>query len=209
MSSLWTRAMPWIQHPEDPPHTPVPVKHGGFAGYVGPGTDEDVSTWATPAHTPSELRHLIHHDVWPSSFRDRHERAQDELRATMTKDDVADIEDPRLFHFMNHHYSDQRKFREATADTTAYPIYATQTHLSKEHLGRYRSDPHGTADMTGGIGAHAPVLITHEGRVHAADGHHRLSAAIERGETELPVWHFDLDHFHMPEYDGQDEGEHR
>lgn len=172
MTLLWTRAMPWVQRPDDPTYTPIPVKHAGFAGYVGPHPHDD-----HPAQNPHE--------------------------------DVADIEDPRLHHFIRNHrrYDSDDLFEPSVADTTTFPIYATQTHVAKEHFDKYRADPRAATHVSSdGSGSADPVLITHEGRVHAADGHHRLAAAIARGDTELPVWHVNLDRLHMPDYDGEDHG---
>jgi hypothetical protein len=209
MSLLWTQAMPWMQHPEDPKYTPVSVKKAGFAGYVSPGGNEDVKEWTTPDSTPSEFSHLMQHDDWPSSYKKRHQRAQDDYAANMSDEDKPDHEDPRLFHFMTHHYSKQHLFHPATADTTEFPIYATQTHVAQEHLNKYHQNPRSETHMTGGgVGNDAPVLVTSEGRVHATDGHHRLSVAIARGEKNLPVWHLDLDNHYMPDNDGHDEEEH-
>lgn len=203
MSLLWTQAMPWIQRPKDPKYTPVPVRKAGFAGYVTGNVDDDVYGLAMPKPTPSEVDHFRKYDAVPSTMERRHEEAMDHYRTHgLPEEERADHEDPRLFHFMEHHYHHGDLFEPASVDTTETPIYATQTHVAKEHLDKYRrnadASPH-DAD------APAPVLITHQGRVHAADGHHRLSAAMERGDRDLQVWHLNLDNLHMPDYDGEDE----
>lgn len=211
MSLLWTRAvqhtaMSWNQPPDEPAYTPISVRHAGYAGYVGAGDDEDLREQTLPTPTRSDMRYLIHNDDWPESYHQRHHEATEKAKANLTHEDMPDVEDPRLHHFLRHHFGEQHLWSPSTVDLTK-PVYATQTHVAQEHLDRYRKNPnaavHGAESR--GVDADAPMLVTHEGRTHAIEGHHRIAAGIERGDTELPAWHFNLDNHYMPEYDGQDD----
>lgn len=202
MSLLWTRAMPWVRRRGDPKYTPVPVKKAGFAGYVSPSTEDDIWGLATPKPTPSEGEYFREHQTVPSAFDRRHEEGIEHYRTHgLPEEEQASHEDPRLHHFMEHHYHSGDLFNEHSLDTTQTPLYATQTHVAQEHLDKYHHDPSASTHDSGEL---APRLITHEGRVHVADGHHRIATAIARGETDLPVWHMNLDHLYMPDYDGGD-----
>lgn len=213
MSLLWTnaamrkRAMPWHQAPDEPQRTPISVRRVGYAGFVGAGDDEHLRDMALPPATHSEMRFLHHTDEWPESYTNRHERALRHLKANLTEDDHPDIEDPRLHHFLRHHFGEQYLWKPGTVDLTK-PLHATQSHVAQEHLDKYRDNP--AADVHEaewrGVDADAPMTVTHEGRTHAIEGHHRLAAGMERGETSMPAWTFNLDNHYMPDYDGKDEG---
>ncbi len=212
MSALWITAthhtaMPWSQNPDEPDYTPLSVKHAGFVGYVGSGDDEDLKELTLPTPTRSDMRYLMHNDDWPHAYHQRHQEATEKAKANLTHEDAPDIEDPRLHHFLRHHFGDQHLWQPGTADLTK-PVYATQTHVAQEHLNRYRDNPsapvHGAE--TRGVDADAPMLVTHEGRTHAIEGHHRIAAGIERGDRSMPAWLFNLDHHYMPGYDGEDHG---
>jgi hypothetical protein len=84
-------------------------------------------------------------------------------------------------------------------------VYATQSHLSPFHVERYRQnrdDPawavhptHGDEqydDNTNEYQAH-PMFVTHHGRLHAADGHHRIATSLQEGDEKVNGWHYDLD----------------
>jgi len=211
MTLLWTRAvrhhaMPWNQHPDEPPYTPISVRHAGFAGFVGAGDDEHLREMALPEPTRSDMRYLMHNEDWPEGYKRRHQGAVEKLKAGLTHEDIPDIEDPRLHHFLRHHFNEHWLWKPGTVDLTK-PLYATQSHVAKEHLDRYRKNPGAPVHNAEyrSVDAEAPMIVTHEGRQHAIEGHHRLAAGIERGETQMPVWHFDLDNHYMPSYDGRDE----
>lgn len=211
MSLLWVsaafhkEAMPWYQNPDEPAYTPVSVRHAGYAGYVGAGDDEHLRDATMPDSTRSEMRYFMHTGEWPESYSKRHDEAFEKAKANLTHEDQPDIEDPRLHHFLRHHFGEQHLWHPATIDLRN-PIYATQSHVAQEHLDRYRNDPQANVNEheTRGVDADAPMTVMHEGRVHAIEGHHRLAAGIERGDTEMPVWHFDLDSHYMPDYDNED-----
>lgn len=207
MSLLWKDAarhqgMAWNQHPDEPPYTPVSVRHAGYAGFVGAGDDEQLREMALPAATRSDMRYFMHNEDWPDQYKRRHEEAVEKLKANLTDEDVPDIDDPRLHHFLRHHFNEQRLWKPGSVDLTQ-PVYATQSHVAQEHLDRYRDNPQAAVHEAEwrGIDADAPMVVKHEGRTHAIEGHHRIAAGIERGDTSMPAWTFDLDSHYMPSYD--------
>lgn len=208
MSNLWTQAMPWIQDPEDAERrTPVSTRHVGFAGIVGPGDDSDVWDWSMPQTTRSEVAYLIQHEDYPAKYKKRHEQAFEYMRKNRSQEDTPDISDPRLHHFLRHHWSDPWLWKKkgTFGEVSLHqPIYTTQTHVAQEHLDKYHQDP--TADVRDAenrtdMDRLAPMLVKHEGRLHAIEGNHRLGAAMRRGDPSIRAWTFDLDKHHMAGYD--------
>lgn len=203
MSLLWTTAMPWHQMPDDAPRTPLSVRHSGFAGYVGPGDNEELKDMTMPSMSPSEMQHIEEHDAYPSTYKQRHRDRYEKAKANLTDEDMPDVEDPRLFHFMRHQMpkTQGNDWDYAYADLTR-PVYATQSHVAKEHIERYKNNPDSPQHWTDKTSV--PLMVTHEGRTHVADGHHRVAAGIARGETEMPVFHLNLDRHYVPGYDDED-----
>jgi hypothetical protein len=203
MSFLWTTAMAWEQLPGDPERTPVSVRHAGFAGYVGPADDKDLREFTAPSITPSVHFHIKQYGRPPQDYIDEHRERYQKAKANLTDEDIPDIQDPRLHHFMRTSHKKPVEWRGASLDLTKQPIYATQSHVAREHIQRYTDDP-SSGMHNPDQGSEDPVIVTHEGRIHVGDGHHRVAAALARGETHLPVWHFDLDGHYMPDYDDKD-----
>lgn len=212
MGLLWSQAvrhmaMPWTQHPNEPEYTPVSVRHAGYAGYVGSGDDKDLKEFTEPPVTRSEDAYWARHNELPQKYHDRHQDAFEHAKSWLTDEDKPDIDDSRLHHFRRHHWGEEYHYKPDTVDLTR-PIYATQTHVAQEHMDRYRANAHAPVHNQEyrGLDADAPIVVTHEGRRHVIDGHHRIAAGIGRGDTAMPVLHFNLDHHYMPDYDGRDEG---
>lgn len=44
--------------------------------------------------------------------------------------------------------------------------------------------------------AKLPVVFQHQGQQYIMDGHHRVAAAMRRGDASMPVRHIDLDNEH-------------
>lgn len=198
MSLLWTQAMPWHQMSGDEPRTPISVRHAGFAGYVGAGDNEDLKEMTAPSITPSVHFHIKKNKRPPQHYIDEHRERYEKAKANLTDEDIPDHEDPRLYHFMRSGY--KVPWNYGTVDTTEVPIHATQSHVAKEHIDRYDENPHGLDDY----GEESlPVLVKHQDRWHAMDGHHRIASAIGRGEKNLPVQYFDLDNQYMMDYDSK------
>jgi len=200
MSLLWVQGMAWYQMPDDEPKTPVSVRHAGYAGYVGPGDDEDLKTEVAPSITPSVFRYKKMHGEPPQAYQDEHRERYEKAKANQTAEDVPDIEDSRLHHFIRH-TPKKIEFEPYSLDLSR-PVYATQSHVAREHIQRYLDDP--DSQHQGHNESEYPVVVTHEGRMHAGDGHHRIAAALARGDSHIPAWHFNLDRHYIPGYDDED-----
>jgi hypothetical protein len=234
MSNLWVHAMAWHQEPGDSvKHDAIPVKHAGFAGYVDDserraeleegqdhdegGFDEDLHDEVSPEPTHEEERHMEEHGYYPDSYDERHDQAYNHALQKRKDEDTPDIEDPGLIHFIGQHGSDralwQNKGSLGMVSLKDKPVYATQTHVSKQHVERYLHNPHDLTahQMQYGRGAvdhlanDAPVFVTHEGRLHTIEGHHRIAAAMQAGQDKIHAWHFNLDKH--PQYEHLNEGE--
>jgi hypothetical protein len=79
-------------------------------------------------------------------------------------------------------------------------VQATQSHVSQTHIDRYLDNPHDQSDHsykynrnTDYLGEEAPLFVTHHGILHATEGHHRTAAALQRGDSHINGWHYDLD----------------
>jgi hypothetical protein len=217
MSTLWKNAahhmaMPWIQDPEDKtPKTPVSVRHVGFAGVVGSSDEHSLfSNSNYPEATRSERAHLIQHGEWPQRYQDRFSEAAERVRNSRGHEDTPDIEDDRLGHFLDHHWSDPYLWKKTgtLGEVSLHqPIHATQTHVAQEHLNRYRHSseaPVHNAEERTDMDRVAPMFVKHEGRLHAIEGHHRIGAAMLRGDPSIKGWTFDLDNHYMRGYDDED-----
>jgi hypothetical protein len=198
MSLLWITAMPWHQMPGDSPRTPVSVRHAGFASYVGAGDNADLHEMTAPSMTPEQMQYTEEHNDYTPSYKQEHRERYEKAKANLTDEDMPDHEDPRLYHFMRGGY--KVPWKVGLVDTTEVPIHATQSHVASEHVQRYTEHPDdrdhwGTESL--------PVLVKHQDRWHAMDGHHRIAAGIARHEKDLPVQYFDLDDHYLMDYDSK------
>lgn len=213
MSLLWARAMrriamPWFQHPDEPPRTPVHVTKAGFAGHVGADDDQDFIDFHQPEPTHEEMHHLIEHGDYPQSFHDRHQQAVQKAWQERSPEDIPDMEDGRLHHYLRYHWSDPeiwKRHGNLGPVDIHQPVYATQSHVAQEHIDKYMKNPGAAvndAENRTSLDSGHPMLVTHEGRLHAIEGHHRIAAALQRGDHKIDAWHLNLDHMYMPDYDG-------
>lgn len=121
-------------------------------------------------------------------------------------DDVPDYEDEHLSHFVRAHSSwasTWDRHGEIKDVDLKQPIYATQSHVSQYHIDRYRKNPHAIPwamrDDPDPVhtdeypGHYRPLFVTHEGRMHAIEGHHRVAADLQDDEPSISGWHYDLD----------------
>lgn len=156
---------------------PLSVKHAGFKGFVGDSETHD-----------------YHKEV-----------AHDQGQFLDPVEDTPDHIDDHLSHFAREHGSreDWEKGGGKIMHVDLRPgVYATQSHVSQFHINRYLHAPndkawylHSEPDAhdDGYIGHGHPLFVTHQGRLHAIEGHHRIGADLAKGQTHSLAWHFDLD----------------
>lgn len=225
-------AMAWVHRYEQDKnkYTPISVRKAGYAGIVGDSErdaelneghhgddefDEDLYDEAAPEPTHEEHAHYEEHGEYPDSYYERHDEAYSRALQKKKDEDRYDHDDPELMHFIGEHGDDaplwQSKGHLGKVDIKNRPVYATQTHVAQEHLDRYKNDPHSISWHQQIMGEHAgagyhgtehPMFVTHQGRLHTIEGHHRVANALMSGEPHVHGWHFDLDKH--PEY-GHDE----
>lgn len=219
-------AMAWTDDPRDRNHyTPVHVKQAGYAGVVGDHEDDkewaeetgqnehkddfDEDLWdeARPQSTTQERRHYEEHDEYPESFEARHDQAYGE--AKQRRDEEAakspyDHEDPDLRHFISEHGSHTKLWHDYARSgriNLRQPVYATQTHVAREHIDKYKANPNAVGRhremhpnaMHDYMGEEHPLFVTHQGRLHVIEGHHRVAAELEKGSPHMYGHHFNLD----------------
>jgi hypothetical protein len=171
-------AMPWIEDEHLTRHQaqPIPVRHAGFKGFVG-GSDT-MDYYHEMAAQQGQRMHPVH-------------------------DTPAHIDD-HLGHFITQHGS--RADWEKGGGTLGpvalhHGVWATQSHVSRYHIKRYLNAPndrawylhHHSDDEDSYEGYKHPLFVTHEGRLHVSEGHHRVAADLIRGKSHSLGWHFDLD----------------
>lgn len=232
------KGMAWNQRPDEEPKTPISVRKAGYAGVVGDQDwqdqeremrgddghddfDDDLYDASAPEPTEHERRHYEEHGEYPEDYFERHDEAYGEAKAKRDQEkadeDRLDHDDPALMNFVGEHGSNhalwQHRGTLGMINIKDRPVYATQTHVAKEHLDRYKNDPdamsydmerRGGTPRPGGLyhGDEYPMLVTHQGRLHVTEGHHRVANALMNGEPKIHAWHFNLDQH--PEYDSDE-----
>jgi 8-oxo-dGTP pyrophosphatase MutT (NUDIX family)/GNAT superfamily N-acetyltransferase len=205
------------------------VRDAGFKGYVGQSNweddepedehghnfDEDLYDKVTPEPTSAEQTHYEHHDEYPDSYMDRHDQAYSDAIDKKHAEDEPDHIDDHLHHWVAEHSPDANEWRKHAKQPQNVDlrkgVYATQSHVGQFHIDRYL---HGGEDepswhsQSGGhtgdyLGESHPLFVTHHGRLHAIEGHHRVAAALQRGDSHIQAWHHDLDQH--PEAEGCEE----
>lgn len=215
-------AMPWHHDGRSMFTHPVvhPVKKAGFASYtsdrdwedeINEGRDDDEHEFdddlydhVAPEPTKEDQDHYEEHGEYPDDYRDRHDQAYEDALADRKREDIPDHDDPDLMKFVRNHGSRTdlwRKYGELKDVDLSQPVHATQSHVSQTHIDRYLHNPGDISDHahTYGhngqeyLGEEAPMFVTHNGAVHATEGHHRTAAALARGDKSIKGWHYDLD----------------
>lgn len=219
--AMAVEAMPWQVRPgegymaSEAKH----VKDAGFAGFVQhPDYEAKVKKmqdnaptnqkhWdeSEPEPTSHDFKHFDEHGTFSPDFHRKH---LNEYFNRVQKDhdrDVPDHTDPKLMHFQRN----DALFKETwvnhgtlgPVDIKSKPIFATQSHVNQNHIDRYKSKPDDKSwhEQTTGRpagdyqGGHHPLFVTHQGRTHVIEGHHRVAAALQSGDSHIHAWHIDLD----------------
>lgn len=192
----------------------------GFAGYVDDseyndelreGQDDDHDEWdedlyeeTTPEPTAEEEAHMDEHGEYPESHYERHDEAYQKAKEDRRNQENPDYEDPDLMRFSREHGDNHALWSKhgtlGPVDIKSRPVYATQPFVSQTHIDKYRHQPtaptwhmqqHGPKYKH--LADDAPVFVTSNGDLHAIEGHHRVAAALQRGDTHIHGWHYDLD----------------
>jgi hypothetical protein len=203
------------------------VRHAGFAGYVsdtpdydgpdhdGPDEfDEDLYDAARPDPTSAQQAHEDYHEEPTQSFDDRHQKAYQDALDKKEQENEPDHADDALMKFVGNHGTNTAHWKQhATYGHVdlRQPVHATQSHVSQNHIDKYLGDPgaqshhrekYPNAGGSDYLGDGAPMFVTHEGRLHATEGHHRTAAALQRGDSHIMGWHYDADKHGFPDSNG-------
>lgn len=194
--------------------------HGGF--------DEDLYDEVRPDPTSAQERHNDEEGEYPQSYYDAHdkayEKAMDERQNGAAQDSRPDWTDNALHRFIRQHGTNTTHWRQhgtyGAVDLTG-PVHATQSHVSQAHIDKYIQSPgamshHQTKYPNSGgsdyLGDGAPMFVTHNGDLHAIEGHHRTAAALQQGKSSIMGHHYNADehgfpdeHGHMPDHEDYEE----
>lgn len=215
------QAMPWsYQNGETTRDHPQvhSVRKAGYGGYVNMSHDRaeeygkhdnededgfDENAWddSTPEPTHEELAHYDEHDDWPESYHERHDEAYQDHMQKKKDEDRPDHEDDELMDFISNHGNNRHLWdthaNYGPVDIKSHPVYATQSHVSQKHIDKYLHNPGSSVHSPSYSGEYpadeAPMMVTHRGMLHVTDGHHRVAAALQRGDHHIDAYHFDAD----------------
>lgn len=193
--------------------------HGGHEDEF----DEDMWDRVAPEPTHEEQQHIDEHGDYPDSYYERHDEAYGEAKHRKAQEDEMDHDDPELHHFIGEHGSNSALWKEkgtfGKINIKDQPVYATQSHVNQQHIDHYTASPgdisHSMRNTPGYGQRHAqdpyladehPMFVTHEGRLHVTDGHHRVAAALQSGQKHIMGWHYDGDKHGFPDEDEDDYG---
>jgi len=170
--------------------------------------DEDLYDDVTPEPTKAEQAHYDKHGEHPDSYYERHDQAYAKAVADKAKENEPDLEDERLHTFVAEHGANnalwQSKGHLGPVDLRK-GVYATQSHVSRRIMDEHEHDPSGGSwtsreqrqkgrdYQSDYLGEGHPMFVTHEGRLHATEGHHRVAVALQRGDSHITGWHYDAD----------------
>lgn len=198
--------------------------HGGYGGHEDE-FDDDLWDHVAPHPTHEEKRHMDEHGEYPDSYHERHDEAYGEAQHRKAQEDEMDHDDPDLHHFIGEHGSNSALWKEkgtfGKVNIKDQPVYATQSHVNQQHIDHYTASPgdisHSMRNTPGYGQRHAqdpyladehPMFVTHEGRLHVTDGHHRVAAALQSGQKHIMGWHYDGDKHGFPDEDEGGWGHH-
>lgn len=116
-------------------------------------------------------------------------------------DDEPDHVDEHLHHFVMAHGNDDHEWKrhepQPVSVNLSHGVYATQSHVSQKHINKYLDDLGAQTHMghpdSGYLGDEHPMFVTHNGELHVTEGHHRVGAALQRGQSSMMGWHYNLD----------------
>lgn len=194
------------QREEPPDHMKDPWDH----------YDEDLHDEVRERHSTPEIEaHYDEHGEYPPKHEEKVDNAYQDAFHQKLRDDAPTHHDDDLMDFTSHHGHNNELWQHKKIDLKQ-PIFATQSHVSQTHLDKHHANPGGgevydkdptTPNGTPHryLGNEAPMFVTHEGRMHVTEGHHRVAAALQRGDSHIHGWHFDGDEHGLPGDPDQEE----
>lgn len=111
------------------------------------------------------------------------------------KDSPHHYNDDLLEHLQDHDGTELRAMSQRQHVSIKEPVFATQSHITQSGLdkhmsGRYTPRPEDK-----------PRFVRHQGRLYVDDGHHRVGAALMRGEASVDGYYYDADKHGFPDQD--------
>jgi hypothetical protein len=218
-TAMAREAMPWQVHhgEEDMADHAVHVKDAGFAGFVShskyhaitektePRFNHKIWNEVEPEPTDEDFHHFDQHGEFTPEHTQRHHDAYGKRMAEEHARDTPDHVDNDVTIFQHGEglfpSTWENKGHLGSVDISG-PVHATQSHVNQAHVERYLDKPDdkswweqrsGRTDETGYKGTQHPLFVTHQGRLHVIEGHHRVAAALQRGDKTIHGWHYDLD----------------
>lgn len=186
----------------------------------GDDYDENLRDETSPEPTPEEAAHEEEHGEYPESLDERHDAAYEKAFHEKRQKELPDHHDDDLMNFISGHSTDSIHWHDkGTFGPVSLkgPVYATQSHVSQTHLDKYHSDPEAKTDrmdkfhpdqhgmVSDYVGDKAPLFVTHQGRLHTIEGHHRVAAALQRGDSHINAYHYDADQHGFPKDEDDEE----
>jgi hypothetical protein len=169
--------------------------------------DEDLYDSVAPKVEP---HHLDEHGDLSDEYHEAHGEAYSKaMQHKIDHEERPDHTDDELHSFVGEHIDNPPIWGRPKPVDLRGGVYATQTHVSQEHLDRYQRDPagptwtevkHGPSKWDTSYPAMKhPMFVTHQGRLHAVEGHHRVGAALQRGDSHIMGFHYDADKHGWPD----------
>jgi len=100
--------------------------------------------------------------------------------------------DDLMDHLMGHDGLDLRSMSKKGRVSLDGPVYATQSHVTEDGLAKYSQ---GAAHPKP---ENMPRFVRHQGNLYVDDGHHRVGAALMRGDPHIEGYYYNADKHGFP-----------
>jgi hypothetical protein len=101
--------------------------------------------------------------------------------------------EPLMDHLLSHGGDELREMSQHGRIPLNEPVYGTQSHVTERGLAKHAFPAkHVPAEQK-------PRFIRHQGRLYVDDGHHRVGAALLRGDPSIEGYYFNADKKGFPE----------
>jgi len=101
--------------------------------------------------------------------------------------------EPLMDHLLAHSGAELRGISQHGRISLQQPVYATQSHVTEQGLAKYsqNSDKSRSGEK--------PSFVRHQGKLYVDDGHHRVGAALLRGDKSIEGYFYNADKKGFPE----------